>query len=80
MYSNQEVKVSWISQNGIKMLKIFRNPSLQLSLSQKSRGQFDPLHPSNWGPDTFGIFFGQFQIYCSTLNFAESVKIEGRSG
>ena len=28
----------------------FSNPWLQLFLSQKLRGQFDPLHPYNGGP------------------------------
>ena len=41
------VKMSWISQNWVKVWQIFCNLWVQLSLSQKLRGQFDPLHPSN---------------------------------
>ena len=44
------VKKSWTSQNGIKMLYILKNPWLQLSLSQKTRSRFNPLHPSNASP------------------------------
>ena len=45
----------------------------QLSISQKSRGQFDPLYPSNGGPEEefnflhTGIarhFFGTFFFFC----------------
>ena len=35
--SNRRVKMSWISQNWVKVLRIFHNLWLRLSLSQKSR-------------------------------------------
>ena len=47
--------MSWIFQNGVKMSQIFQNPWVQLFLSQKSRGQFDPLHPSNGGPVRYNL-------------------------
>ena len=48
---NRVAKMLWISQNWVKVLQIFSNLWMQLSLSQKSRGQYDPLHPSNVAPD-----------------------------
>ena len=51
MDSNRGVKVSRISQNGLKTLHVYQYPWVQLSLSQKSRVQFELLHPSNGGPE-----------------------------
>ena len=44
------VRMSWISQNCAKVSHIFFIIWLQLKSSQKSRGQFDPLHHSNGAP------------------------------
>ena len=55
--SNRGVKILCISQNWVKVLGIFHNLWVQLSLSQKSRGQFDPLHPSNGALELGQLFF-----------------------
>ena len=51
--------MSRISQNLVKLLQIFHNLWVQLSLSQKLRGQFDPLHPSNEAPVLWVCFLTQ---------------------
>ena len=67
--SYQGVKMPRIFQNWVKILRISHNLWVQLSLSQKLRGQFDPLHPSIEAP----VIFAKLSQLVSNLRLAETV-------